>query len=95
MFFKIGEETAELDEAMRSGEHIAEEMGDLLFAVVNVARLLKLEPEFLLMEATDKFIGRFETMEQLAILRGMVLKEMTLEQMDLLWDEAKKRGNRE
>lgn len=94
-FFKISEETAELDEAMRSGEHIAEEMGDLLFAVVNVARLLKLEPEFLLMEATDKFIGRFETMEQLAILRGMVLKEMTLEQMDLLWDEAKKRGNRE
>lgn len=94
-FFKIGEETAELDEAMRSGEHVAEEMGDLLFAVVNVARLLKLEPEFLLMEATDKFIGRFETMEQLAIMRGMVLKEMTLEQMDLLWDEAKKRGNRE
>ena len=94
-FFKIGEETAELDEAMRSGEHVAEEMGDLLFAVVNVARLLKLEPEFLLMEATDKFIRRFETMEQLAVSRGKTLSDMTLEQMDLLWDEAKKRGNRE
>lgn len=94
-FFKIGEETAELDEAMRSGEHVAEEMGDLLFAVVNVARLLKLEPEFLLMEATDKFIGRFEIMEQLAVSEGKTLPEMTLEQMDLFWNEAKKRANRE
>lgn len=94
-FFKIGEETAELEEAMRSGEHVAEEMGDLLFAVVNVARLLKLEPEFLLMEATDKFIGRFETMEQLVVSSGKALSEMTLEQMDMFWEEAKKRGNRE
>jgi tetrapyrrole methylase family protein/MazG family protein len=94
-FFKIDEETSELEEAMRSGEHIAEEMGDLLFAVVNVARLLKLEPEFLLMEATDKFIGRFETMEQLVVSSGKSLSEMTLEQMDMFWEEAKKRGNRE
>jgi len=93
-FFKIAEETAELDEAMASGAHIAEEMGDLLFAVVNVARLLKLEPEFLLMEATDKFIGRFEAMEQLAISRGLALSEMTLPEQDALWEEVKKCRNR-
>lgn len=89
-FFKISEETAELDEAMRSGEHVAEEMGDLLFAVVNVSRLLKLEPEFLLMEATDKFIDRFEAMERLALLRGNALSELTLKEQDLLWEEVKK-----
>ena len=89
-FYKIAEETAELDEAMEKGSHIAEEMGDLLFAVVNVARLLKLEPEFLLMEATDKFINRFEAMEHLAISRGMALSELTFSEQDALWDEVKK-----
>ena len=79
---------------MVSGAHIAEEMGDLLFAVVNVARLLKLEPEFLLMEATDKFIGRFEAMEQLAISRGLTLGELTLPEQDALWEEVKKCRNR-
>ena len=89
-FYKIAEETQELQEAMEQGSHIEEEMGDLLFAVVNVARLLKLEPEFLLMQATDKFISRFETMEQLAKNRGKELKEMPFSEQDQLWDEAKK-----
>lgn len=89
-FYKIAEETEELREAMEQGTHIEEEMGDLLFAVVNVARLLKLEPEFLLMQATDKFISRFETMERLAKSRQKELKDLTFAEQDRLWDEAKK-----
>jgi tetrapyrrole methylase family protein/MazG family protein len=89
-FFKITEETQELKQAMEEGSNIREEMGDLLFAVVNVARLLKLEPEFLLMEATDKFIDRFSAMEQLAHNRNTTLRQMTLQEMDALWEEAKK-----
>jgi len=89
-FYKIAEETAELAEAMEQGSHIEEEMGDLLFAVVNVARLLKLEPEFLLMQATDKFIQRFEIMENLAKSRGNELKDLSFSEQDKLWDEAKK-----
>lgn len=89
-FYKIVEETQELKEAMEQNNHIEEEMGDLLFAVVNVARLLKLEPEFLLMQATDKFISRFETMEQLAKKRGNELKDLSFSEQDKLWDEAKK-----
>ncbi len=89
-FYKISEETEELRAAMAEGSNIEEEMGDLLFAVVNVARLLKLEPEFLLMQATDKFIQRFETMEQLAKAKGNELKELPFSEQDKLWDEAKK-----
>jgi len=89
-FYKIEEETRELKEAMETNGNIREETGDLLFAVVNVARLLKLEPEFLLMEATDKFIDRFSTMEQLALRRNIALKELSLPELDALWEEAKK-----
>jgi len=89
-FYKIAEETEELREAMEQGSHIEEEMGDLLFAVVNVARLLKLEPEFLLMQATDKFIHRFEMMEKLAKSHGKELKDLPFSEQDKLWDEAKK-----
>lgn len=94
-FCKIAEETAELDEAMANNERVAEEMGDLLFAVVNVARLLKLEPEFLLTEATDKFISRFEAMERLAISRGNAISELSFGEQDALWEEVKRRGNRQ
>ena len=88
-FCKIGEETAELREAMNSGTNIAEETGDLLFAVVNVARLLHLEPELLLREAAEKFTERFARMESLAIADGRQLKGMTLGEMDAYWDKAK------
>ena len=89
-FYKIPEETNELQSAMEQGSNIEEEMGDLLFTVVNVARLLKLEPEFLLMQATDKFISRFETMEKIAKSRGNELKDLSFFEQDKLWDEAKK-----
>jgi tetrapyrrole methylase family protein/MazG family protein len=89
-FYKIAEETNELQSAIEQGSNIEEEMGDLLFAVVNVARLLKLEPEFLLMQATDKFISRFEIMEKIAKSRGNELKDLSFSEQDKLWDEAKK-----
>jgi len=89
-FYKIAEETEELRVAMEQGSNIEEEMGDLLFAVVNVARLLKLEPEFLLMRATDKFIERFEKMEELALKQGTPLKDLQFKEQDALWEEAKK-----
>lgn len=94
-FYKIGEETGELQLAMEQGSNIEEEIGDLLFAVVNVARLLKLEPEFLLMRATDKFIARFEQMETLAKEQGNALKDLPFAEQDMLWEKAKKSVDRE
>jgi tetrapyrrole methylase family protein/MazG family protein len=66
-----------------------EELGDLLFAVVNVARHLRTEPETALREATNKFRRRFEGVEALAAERGTSLDDMSLEAMDRLWDEVK------
>ena len=89
-FYKIAEETEELRQAMEQGTNVEEEMGDLLFAVVNVARLMKMEPEFLLMQATDKFISRFELMEQLSLMQGHALKDLPFSEQDKLWEKAKK-----
>lgn len=86
---KLAEETDELLRAMQGDGDVAEEMGDLLFSAVNVARLLKTDPEFLLREATDKFIDRFTAMEKLAVERGTQLENLSLFEMDALWDEAK------
>ncbi len=66
-----------------------EELGDLLFALVNVARHLRTEPETALREATDKFRRRFGAVEALAASRGTSLDAMSLEAMDRLWDEVK------
>ena len=89
---KIAEETAELTEAMRSGDRqrIDDELGDLLFAVVNVARHLDIEPEAALRVATHKFRRRFEGVERLAIERGVVLGSADLAVLDALWDEIKR-----
>ncbi|MDO4573115.1 MAG: nucleoside triphosphate pyrophosphohydrolase [Clostridia bacterium] len=94
-FHKIVEETAELESAMRGGGSVEEELGDLLFAVVNVARLLKLDPEFLLRAAADKFLRRFAAMEALAAEQGRALEGMSLGEMDRLWEKAKKSENGE
>lgn len=90
---KIIEEAQELQAAMAGNGDVKEEMGDLLFSVVNVARLLKADPELLLRAATDKFIARFADMEALAAHRGCKLEEMTMSQMDELWENAKKVRN--
>ena len=90
---KIAEEAAELTEAAESGDelHVHEELGDLLFAVVNVARHLKVEPEAALRAATQKFRTRFEGVEQLARDRGIDLHTAGLTALDALWDEIKTR----
>jgi len=88
---KIAEEAAELRAAADSADPAAvhDELGDLLFAVVNVARHLGVEPESALRAATLKFRGRFEIVEQLAGERGIVLKAAGLTVLDELWDIAK------
>ena len=90
---KIAEEAAEVREAARSGDeqHVHGELGDLLFAVVNVARHLGVEPEAALRAASHKFRRRFEAVEALAVERGIDLHTAGLEQLDGLWDEVKSR----
>lgn len=69
------------------------EMGDLFFSLVNAARLYKINPENALEKTNAKFISRFNHIERRAAEMGIKLKEMTLEQMDQLWNEAKKLSN--
>ena len=88
---KVKEETAELERETQR-ETIAEELGDLLFAVVNLARKLGVEPSQALEKANDKFTRRFGAVEQLAAKRGMELGRAKLEELDRLWDEVKARG---
>ena len=93
-FQKIHEEVDELMEAYWKGDHgnIQEEIGDLIFAVVNVARFLKVDPEEALNFTSDKFIRRFGYVEEQAIKAGTRPEEMTLEEMDKLWNDAKRMG---
>lgn len=88
---KIAEEAEELREVAHGGdEHrVRDELGDLLFAVVNVARHLGVEPESALRAATQKFRGRFEQVEALATARGIDLHTAGLAVLDALWDEVK------
>lgn len=87
---KIAEECSELLSATTDDER-AEELGDLLFAVVNVARHLDVDPEMALRRATDKFRDRFATVETLARQRDIDLAAVDLTVLDALWDEAKAR----
>jgi len=88
---KIEEEIEELREAISSGElgEIEEEIGDLLFAIVNLARLLQVEPEEALRKANEKFIRRFRELEKRAESMGRDLRDMSLEEMDEIWDQIK------
>ncbi|WP_448587725.1 nucleoside triphosphate pyrophosphohydrolase [Thermocrinis sp.] len=88
---KIEEELQELKEAMKEGnkKDIEHEVGDLLTAVVELARFLKVDAEDCLQKANDRFERRFRYMEKRAKELGKDLKEMTLEEMDKLWLEAK------
>lgn len=90
---KIKEETDEVIEASNEivdDEHIMEEVGDLLFSVVNAARFLKVDPEEALNSATRKFMRRFAYVEQQSLACGKQLEQMSLDEMDQLWDEAKR-----
>jgi uncharacterized protein YabN with tetrapyrrole methylase and pyrophosphatase domain len=88
---KIAEEATELaGVAGTDGRRAAEELGDLLFAVVNVARHLHIDPEAALRAATVKFRTRFEAVEALAAERGQSLDGLDLAALDALWDEVKR-----
>jgi MazG family protein len=97
-FSKIAEETAELHaeiadpDSAAPGDATADELGDLLFAVVNVARHLRIDPELALRAATDKFRSRFERVERLARERSIELRGADLSTLDALWDEVKSHG---
>ena len=93
---KAREELAELEQAIAAGDkqRAGEELGDALFALVNVGRFVGVSAEQALREAVRRFIFRFAQIEQEARRRGLDLREMTLEQMDLLWEEAKGSGDK-
>ena len=91
VFEKLDEEMAEVREAVGSGDtsRVHDEIGDLLFTIANIARKLEINPEEALQSTNRKFMRRFEIMEQTVRESGRNLDQLTLEQMDALWDDAK------
>jgi MazG family protein len=88
---KVAEELQELDEAMASGDraHVEDELGDVLFALANLARKLGIPPEEALRGALGRFVSRFEHVEGELARRGVPAGGASLAEMDALWDEAK------
>ncbi len=89
---KVEEETAELKEAIQANDPAAieDELGDLLFSLVNYARFLQVDPEKALEGTNRKFIKRFQAMEIIAKTAGKALATMSLTEMDAIWNEVKK-----
>lgn len=87
---KLTEETEELKTAIAEDSNVEEELGDLLFAAVNAARFLHVDPEEALGRACDKFARRFRAVEERAAAGGRRLESMRLDEMDALWDEVKR-----
>src|SRR6266852_907601 len=92
VFEKLLEETEELKKASREKDHrkMEEELGDLLFAAVNLSRFLKVDPEIALKKANAKFSRRFREMERLARASGREFKDLPREEMEAFWDSTKK-----
>ncbi len=88
---KLCEEARELEEAMASGskDRVEDELGDVLFSLVNLARHLKLDPEKALRRANHKFASRFAHIESMAADEGRQLKELSASDLDRLWNAAK------
>jgi MazG family protein len=93
---KVQEELEEVREALRTGTtaHREEEFGDLLFALVNYARFLRINPENALRGTVGKFTKRFQYIERGLRKRGRDIHDSTLKEMDLLWEESKKKHGR-
>ena len=89
---KVKEEITEFEAEVDNmdEEKATEEMGDLFFALVNAARLYKIRPDNALEKTNAKFIKRFNYIEQQAKEKGLSLKDMTLDEMETLWQEAKR-----
>lgn len=92
---KVNEELAELREAIASGDEskVSEELGDLLFAVVNTSRFAGADPESALAGAVDKFIARFAECESIALSEGIDMAQASLEKLDALWVRAKEKDS--
>ena len=86
---KVDEEICELKEAMRENKGINEELGDVLFTIVNLSRHLDLNPEQALNESTNKFIKRFKKIEKHLKDKKTDIKELSLEELDVLWEKNK------
>lgn len=91
VLLKVDEEINELKDVYRSKnvERITDEMGDVLFSLVNLSRFLEVHPELALTASTEKFIKRFEYVERESVKAGRKLEEMSLAEMDELWNKAK------
>jgi uncharacterized protein YabN with tetrapyrrole methylase and pyrophosphatase domain len=99
---KLEEELQEFREAMAADsaaspaasnalkDHVEDELGDVLFTIVNVARFLKINPEEALRKTINRFIDRFQYIEEQAGATGRSLQALTLEEMDAYWNEAKR-----
>lgn len=90
---KVAEEKNELLEAIESGDgaHIEEELGDLFFSLINFARFLQVDAEQALSKTNNKFIDRFTKMEAAALLKNKALQNMTLDEMDAIWNDIKRK----
>ncbi len=90
---KVHEELGELEAELRKGdeENATQEFGDFLFSLINAARLYHLNPDNALELTNQKFIRRFNYVEDNAVAQGKSLKDMTLQEMDKLWNEAKEK----
>ena len=93
---KVREELSELEEEMKKGDREASqaELGDFLFSVINAGRLYHLNPDTALEQTNQKFISRFNYIEQHSIQMGKPLKDMSIQEMDKRWEEAKKLENK-
>lgn len=91
VFLKVQEEITELQEAIleENQVHIEEEFGDVLFSLINYARFLKVDAEGALEKTNKKFMYRFQQIEAIATERGKALQDMTLGEMDAIWNEVK------
>ena len=91
VFKKLAEEIGELQEAIaaKNRKHVVEEIGDLLFSVVNVARFMKVDPAYALELTNAKFIRRFRAVEDEIVAGGRRMKDCTLAEMDAIWDKIR------
>ena len=89
---KVMEEITELKEEIknRDTETIESELGDVLFSIINASRLYGIDPEAALEKTNRKFIKRFNYLEKETLLKGISLKDMSLDEMNVIWEEAKK-----
>ena len=91
VFVKLDEEIGELKEAVAAGDrrHVLEELGDVLFSAVNIARFVKVDPAYALELTNAKFIRRFSAVEEEIVASGRKMKDCTLAQLDEIWDRIR------